>query len=431
MRWSAEPGLCPRGSVRVPGDKSIAHRALILAALADGESELVNLPDGQDVAATTACLRQLGCDIRSTAHATHIVGVGLSGLSRPLCPLDCGNSGTTMRLLAGVLAGQPFESVLEGDASLGARPMERVAIPLRLMGAEVTTQAGCAPLRVRGGALTGISYETPVTSAQLKSCVLLAGLFADGQTTVTEAGRSRDHSERLLRAVGVDVEGCADTGGVTLSRPICLRSMTGVIPGDISSAAFWLAAAAPVVGADLQLMNIGWNPSRRAFVELLVEWGADAEVSEGAPWHGEPTASLHVRGVPGGLSGGVLETDRVADMIDEIPILALLGAHSKTGFRVRGAHELRFKESDRIATTVGAIRALGGVAEEFEDGMTVPGGQSFSGGTVVSHGDHRIALAAAAIAPLVKGRVEIDGAEVADVSYPGFLRELTALGGAL
>ncbi len=430
MRWTIEPGLCPRGLTRLPGDKSIAHRALLLAAIADGESHIGNLPAGGDVAATASCLRQLGCEVALDANSVHVQGRGLRGLRAPSGVLDCGNSGTTMRLLAGILAGQPFTATLDGDASLQRRPMERVAAPLRLMGATIKTAEGRAPMAVGGGNLSGIAYETPVPSAQIKSCVLLAGLYAAGATTLREPRPSRDHTERLLQAMGVEISGAAARGGTTLRPPEGLRPLSGEVPGDISSATFWLVAAVLAPRSDLTLEYVGVNPGRAAVIDLLQAWGADIEVVRGSDWYGEPTATLRVRGHGRPLLGGLIEGDLTARLIDELPALALLGATTRDGIAVRDGAELRVKESDRIVTVAASLRALGGELETFEDGFTVPGGQRLSGGVVAAAGDHRVALAAAAVAAGAAGPVRIDGAEVADVSYPGFLRDLVALGGA-
>jgi 3-phosphoshikimate 1-carboxyvinyltransferase len=428
MRWTIKPDLCPRGTVRVPGDKSIAHRALILGALADGESDLQGLPAGDDVASTAGCLRQLGCAIEVAGDRALIRGGGLKGLRGPDTALDCGNSGTSMRLLAGVLAAQPFVSTLDGDASLRSRPMERIATPLRTMGADITPTGGHAPIRIEGASLRGVAYASPVPSAQVKSCVLLAALYASGTTTVVEAHGTRDHTERMLAAMGVAVNGIAHEGGVSVTAPTRLMPLAGTIPGDLSSATYWLVAGAQTPGADLSVSGVGFNPSRAAVVELLREWGADLSVAPAPAWHGEPVATLRIRGRDGALSGGRIEGGRTAALIDEIPALALLAAHSREGFTVRDAAELRFKESDRIATTVAAILALGGEASATDDGLVVPGGQVLRGGRVDARGDHRIALAAAAISPLVAGTVEIDGAGAAAVSYPDFLTELRAAG---
>jgi len=428
MRWTIEPGLCPRGTTRPPGDKSISHRALLLAAIADGESRISNLPAGDDVASTASCLRQLGCDVELAAGRARVQGMGLRGLRAPHGVLDCGNSGTTMRLLAGILAGQSFAATLDGDASLRRRPMERIAEPLRIMGATIETTAGYAPVSIRGGDLRGIVYDTPVSSAQIKSCVLLAGLYAAGDTTLREARPSRDHTERLLQAMGVELGGVAASGGTTLRPPERLAPLAGAIPGDISSATFWLVAAALTSGADLTLECVGFNPGRAAIVGLLQSWGADIDVAGGPDWYGEPTATLRVRGTERPLSGGIIDGDLTARLIDEVPVLALLGASTRDGVVVRDGAELRLKESDRIATTAAALRALGGEVEPFDDGLAVPGGQQLRGGVVSAAGDHRIALAAAAVAVRVTGTVKIDGAEVADISYPGFLREFVALG---
>ncbi len=431
MRWTIDPGLCPKGTTSPPGDKSISHRALLLAALADGESRLANLPTGEDVAATASCLRQLGCDVDMAAGEVRVHGRGLRGLRVPAGVLDCGNSGTTMRLLAGILAGQPFSATLDGDESLRARPMERVAKPLRLMGAAIETTSGHAPISVQGGELRGLVYDTPVSSAQIKSCVLLAGLYAAGETTLREQRPSRDHTERLLRAMGAQLTGAAHRGGATLQPPERLEPLEGAVPGDISSATFWLVAAVLSPGSDVTLEHVGMNPGRAAVVDLLQSWGADIEVVHGPEWYGEPTAALRVRGTSEPLSGGAIRGDLTARLIDEIPALALLGAVTREGVEVHDGGELRVKESDRIASVAAALHALGGQVETAADGLTVAGGQQLGGGVIAAAGDHRIALAGAAVAVCARGTVHIDGAEAADISYPGFIQEFMTLGGAL
>ena len=428
MRWRIESGLCPRGTTRPPGDKSISHRALLLAAIADGDSRIANLPAGEDVASTASCLRQLGCDVTLAAGQARVRGRGLHGLSAPSGPLDCGNSGTTMRLLAGILAGQPFTATLDGDASLRCRPMRRVAEPLRMMGATVQTTAGRAPVSISGGGLRGVTYDTPVPSAQIKSCVLLAGLYATGATVLREQRPSRDHTERLLQAMGAEISGGAASGGTTVRPPEGLAPLAGSVPGDLSAASFWLVAAALAPRSDLTLEYVGINPGRFAIVEVLQSWGADIEVATGPEWCGEPTASLRVRGTGQPLAGGTIRGDLTARLIDEIPVLALLGASTREGVVVRDGAELRVKESDRIATVAATLAALGGEVDTFDDGLAVPGGQRLRGGVVAAAGDHRIALAAAAISVCVTGTVEIDGAEVADISYPEFLPEFMSLG---
>ncbi|NKB87963.1 MAG: 3-phosphoshikimate 1-carboxyvinyltransferase [Acidobacteria bacterium] len=430
MRVRLPAGLRPRGRVRVPGDKSIGHRALILGAVASGETRLSNLPDGADVVSTRDCVAALGIDMVVLGNEVRLTGRGFDQISRPADALDCGNSGTTMRLLAGLLAGQRFDAVLDGDNSLRRRPMDRIAEPLRQMGARVGTTEGAPPLRIEGASLRGIEYRTPVASAQIKSAILLAGLQAEGPTTVREDALSRDHTERLLGAAGVEVTGVADVDGVTVRPGAELEPLRGAVPGDISSAAYWMVAVAVSGSGSVRLDDVGLNPTRTAVVRVLEAWGLPVRVTRAEDWCGEPTGSIEVDAPGQRLSGGSLAGDDVVGLIDEIPLLAMLGASTEEGLTVRDASELRHKESDRIASTVAAIRALGGQAEECADGLVVPGGQDLRGGVVEAQEDHRIALAAAAIACGVRDEVAIDGAEAAEISYPGFVGQLQALGGA-
>ncbi|MGD8330591.1 MAG: 3-phosphoshikimate 1-carboxyvinyltransferase [Acidobacteriota bacterium] len=428
MHWTVEPASRLDGEVAVPGDKSISHRALMLAALAADDSSLEHLADGQDVASTMAAMRALGVTIEDHDGQVTVHGTGLAGLRSAGAPIDCGNSGTTVRLLAGILAGQAFASKLTGDASLRRRPMERIAEPLRAMGARVATAAGGgAPLTIDGRMpLRAITHRPPVASAQIKSCVLLAGLFADGPTTVIEPVRSRDHSERLLADMGalLRVDELEDGNRVRIEPGARLGALRGAVPGDVSSAAYWLVAATLLPGSDLSLPGVGLNPTRAAIVDLLVDWGAAITVVGGGEWHGEPFGALRIEGIGGGLSGGVVEGELVPALIDELPLLAALAPFTEDGLEIRDAAELRVKESDRIATTAAALRALGVAVDEFPDGLAVRGGQRLRGGTVDAAGDHRIALALAAVALAAEGPVTIENAEAMAVSYPGFAHDL-------
>jgi 3-phosphoshikimate 1-carboxyvinyltransferase len=428
LQWTVEPAVRLDGEVLVPGDKSISHRAVMLAALAHDRSRLAHLADGEDVAATIAAVRALGVEIEQHADGVTVRGAGLDGLRVAPGPIDCGNSGTTMRLLAGVLAGQPFPSTLTGDASLRRRPMRRIAEPLRTMGAEVTTSAdGTAPLRIAGvSPLRAITFRPPVASAQVKSCVLLAGLWADGATTVVEPARTRDHTERLLAAMGASVRVAGENGGirVTIEPGTALAGLQGAVPGDVSSAAYWLVAATLLPGSRLRLPAVGLNPTRAAIVELLIGWGAAIAIEQRSDWHGEPIGTLVVEGAGERLRGGTLSGDAIPGVIDELPLLAALAPFTEEGVEIRDAAELRVKESDRIATTAAALRALGVAVEEFPDGLVVRGRQPMGGGRVDAAGDHRIALALAAVAPAAGGSVTVDNAEAMRVSYPGFAAAL-------
>ncbi len=423
MKWTVEPARRLHGELTVPGDKSISHRAVLFASLARGESVLEGLADGEDVASTVAVLRSLGIDIEH-GDVLRVQGGGLRGLRAAGAPLDCGNSGTTMRLLAGPLAGQPFTSTLTGDAYLRRRPMRRIAAPLSAMGATLDTAAGgTAPLIIDGKSpLRAITHRPQVASAQVKSCVLLAGLFADGPTTVVERAATRDHTERLLAAMGatVDVGSSAEGPYATIEPGGELSAIAGTVPGDMSSAAYWLVAATLLEGSCLTLHNVGLNPTRAGIVDLLCDWGADISVERHEDWYGEPVGTLVIAGVGAALSGGTIEGAAVPGVIDELPLIAALAPFTEHGVEIRDAAELRVKESDRIATTAAALRALGVEVEEFPDGLAVRGGQRLAGGVVDAGGDHRIALAMGAVGLAAAGPVTVLSAEAISVSYPGF-----------
>ena len=423
MKWTVEPARRLHGELTVPGDKSISHRAVLFASLARGESVLEGLADGEDVASTVAVLRSLGIDIEH-GDVLRVQGGGLRGLRAAGAPLDCGNSGTTMRLLAGPLAGQPFTSTLTGDAYLRRRPMRRIAAPLSAMGATLDTAAGgTAPLIIDGKSpLRAITHRPQVASAQVKSCVLLAGLFADGPTTVVERAATRDHTERLLAAMGatVDVGSSAEGPYATIEPGGELSAIAGTVPGDTSSAAYWLVAATLLEGSCLTLHNVGLNPTRAGIIDLLCDWGADISVERHEDWYGEPVGTLVIAGVGAALSGGTIEGAAVPGVIDELPLIAALAPFTEHGVEIRDAAELRVKESDRIATTAAALRALGVEVEEFPDGLAVRGGQRLAGGVVDAGGDHRIALAMGAVGLAAAGPVTVLSAEAISVSYPGF-----------
>jgi len=410
------------GTVRVPGDKSISHRAVMLASIAEGVTRITNFAPGEDCASTVECMRALGVRIEREGSDVTVHGVGKHGLTKPAGPLDCGNSGTTMRLLAGILAGQPFESVVTGDDSLRSRPMGRIIEPLLLMGARVEAEDGRAPLTIRGveGKLSHIRYETPVPSAQVKSCVLLAGLFADGTTEVIETVATRDHTERMLRAFGAASEGKTIIGDAVL---------TGCdihVPGDISAAAFFMVAAACRPGSDVTLVGVGVNPTRAALIDVLTDLGADLHVAPVDLENAEPSADMTIKGGlrPGGRA--VIDGDVVAKIIDEIPALAVLGTQLGDGLEVRGAGELRVKESDRILAVVENLRAMGASVTEFDDGFRVERSH-LKAAAVDSRGDHRIAMAFAIAGLIADGETEISNAEAASVSYPAFFDDLEAL----
>jgi 3-phosphoshikimate 1-carboxyvinyltransferase len=408
------------GTVALPADKSISHRAAMLSALGEGPSRIAGFPDSADPQSTLSCLRQLGIEMeREPGGPLRIEGRGLGGLQAPEAPLDCGNSGTTMRLLAGILAGQPFESVLTGDASLRARPMERIAAPLRRMGAEVELTDGGAPIHISGGAaLEGMEYELPVASAQVKSCVLLAGLFAEGETTVIEPVPSRDHTERML---GLDVVEIGGARHLTVRQGHPVDARTWSVPKDFSAAAFFLVAASVVPDGELSLRGVGMNPSRNAFLDVLRAMGADVTADNERTKGGEPRADLTVR--PASLRGVQVGGRQIPNLIDEIPVLAVAGACAEGRTEIRDASELRVKETDRIAAMAEGLRTLGAEVETFDDGLALEGPQPLTGASVDARDDHRVAMALAVAGLVAEEETTVEGAEAARVSFPGFWEE--------
>ncbi len=417
------------GELRVPGDKSISHRALILNAIADGDAIVSNLGPGADCASTLRCLRALGVaiDRREGEDTVRIAGVGPRGLREPEDVLDAGNSGTTMRLLMGLLAGQPFLSILTGDDSLRARPMKRVIDPLRMMGARLWARRDdtLAPIAVRGGDLAGIDYTLPVASAQLKSALLLAGLFASGPTVIREPRPSRDHTERMLRAQGVDLK-TAD-GMITLVPGDSVSPLDVQVPGDISSAIFWLVAAVIHPDAEVVVRDVGVNPGRAGALEVLRSMGAALEVLPRGDWGGEPVADLVARS--SSLRGVQVGGELVPRLIDEIPALAVAAAFARGETRFVDAAELRVKETDRIRAVAAELGRLGADVEELPDGLVVRGGRALRGTTCLSYGDHRMAMAMAVAGLVADGETAIQGAEAASVSYPSFWEHLESITG--
>lgn len=418
-----------RGELRVPGDKSISHRALILNAIAEGEARVSNLCPGADVASTARCLRELGVEIlpADAEGDVRVLGVGLDGLREPAQILDAGNSGTSVRLLSGLLAGQPFLSIITGDDSLRSRPMGRIVEPLRLMGCEIRGRRGdtLPPLVIRGGSLKWIDYSLPVASAQLKSALLLAGLFADGPTVVREPSPSRDHTERMLRAQGVEL--WTDDGAITLVPGHGLASVDVRVPGDISSAAFWLVAAAIHPDAEVVVRGVGVNPGRTGVLEALSAMGADLEVIPAGEQGGEPVADLVARSSR--LRGIDVGGDLVPRLIDEIPVLAVAAAFAQGETRFRDAAELRFKETDRLRALATELGRLGVAVEEMPDGMVVRGGGGLRGARCLSYGDHRMAMAMAVAGLAAPGETVVDDPQAAEISYPGFWRDLQRVSG--
>jgi 3-phosphoshikimate 1-carboxyvinyltransferase len=414
------------GSLRLAGDKSISHRYAMLAAVAEGDTRLTNFSSGADCASTLQCLRQLGCGIEGDARGELIIKGRGGRLRAPTVALDCGNSGSTMRMLAGILAGQDFETKLTGDASLSRRPMARVIIPLEQMGARVKANDGARPPLVIGGAgnkLRAIDYEIPVASAQVKSAVLFAGLFASGETAVEEPVRTRDHSELALRAFGAQVTRKRNRAAITGRQN--LHGISADVPGDISSAAFFLCAAALFPVANLVFDNVLLNPTRAALLDVLAGMGTRIAVLDVNEQHGELVGTVHATG--GTLRGGVIAGAQSAALIDELPVLAAVAPYTRDGIEIRDASELRVKESDRIRAVAENLRAMGAQVQELEDGLRVPGGQQLHGATVDSAGDHRIAMAFAIAALRAEGETEIRGAECVDISFPEFFRMLDAV----
>jgi 3-phosphoshikimate 1-carboxyvinyltransferase len=409
-----------RGTVRVPGDKSIAHRALLLGALAEEPQVIEGLPEAGDVSRTAACLRALSCRVeRDREGRTIVQGPVASGGQ----VLYAGNSGTTARLLAGVIAGRGLEATLDGDASLRRRPMLRIASPLRLMGAEIETTCGSLPMRIRGRTLRPISYRLPVASAQVKSAILIAALHAEGTTTVTEPAPSRDHTENMLAAMGAPITRA--NGGVALAGPARLHGGRVRVPADFSSAAFWIAAAASHPDAEIHLPDVGMNPTRTGMLEVLAAMGATVTLERQATESGEPRADLQVRSAA--LRGVEISGAIVPRLIDELPVLAVVASQARGITKVSGAEELRHKECDRISATVECLRVLGGQIEECADGFVVEGPCALRGGAVSSRGDHRIAMAMAVAGLLAEGSTTIVESEIAGISYPGFFADLAVL----
>src|SRR5438270_878245 len=383
-----------RGNVRLPGDKSISHRYAMLAGIAEGPSRLENYSTGADCASTLACMRALGVQWQrkdGPGNVIEVEGRGLS-LSAPSSPLDCGNSGSTMRMLSGIAAGQPFSSEMIGDESLSRRPMERVIKPLSAMGAHIDSQHGKPPLRITGGSLKSIDYRMPVASAQVKSCVLFAGLYAEGETRVEEALRTRDHTEVALRSFGVQIQSKALGRGseVRIRGGQHLRGLETRIPGDISSAAFFLCAAALFPGSELTIPNLLMNPTRARLLDILMQMGLRISVTQIEEVHGELVGSVRAEG--GTWKGATIAGADSAALIDEIPVLAAVAPFTEHGLEVRDAKELRVKESDRIHAVAVNLRAMGAEVEEGEDALRVPGGQTLHGAELESFGDHRITM---------------------------------------
>lgn len=427
MNTSASKPL--RGTLTVSGDKSISHRAVMLGSLATGTTEIEGFLPGEDCLSTIRCFRSMGVQIEQNGSSVKVFGRGLRELTAPAGILDCGNSGTTTRLLSGVLAAQHFNSVLSGDASIQRRPMKRIMIPLRAMGADITSVSGndCAPLSVHGKQLYGIHFNSPIASAQVKSAVLLAGLYASGQTTVTEPALSRDHTERMLRSFGAKVltGNFDDRPSVTVTETQNLYGTEISVPGDISSAAFFLVGASIVPGSEVVLRNVGINPTRDGVISALRAMGAKIEVLEVRNEDSEPAADLLVRYAP--LHGTEIGGALIPRLIDELPVLAAAAAVAEGRTVIRDAAELKVKESNRIRTMAEGLSRLGAKVEETEDGLIIDGGAALHGGAVESYSDHRIAMSFAILSLVTDGEVRISDPDCVNISAPTFYEDLKSL----
>lgn len=425
MRFIVTPSRVHDAIVTVPGDKSISHRALMLGSIADGKTEVDGFLAGEDCLATLAAMRAMGVEIEQPDPSRmSIAGVGLHGLQAPESPLDLGNSGTAMRLMAGLLCGQIFDSELVGDESLTGRPMGRIIAPLTQMGARIESRSGNPPLRIRGhGALQAIDYSMPMASAQVKSAIMLAGLYADGLTSVSEPAVTRDHTERMLRSMGVKVESAGGT--IRLAGGPRLRGRALDVPADLSSASFVILAALLARDADIKICNVGINPTRTGVLDILRSMGADLRLENTRSLGDEPVADIRVRS--SSLNGGQVDPSLVSLAIDEFPVLfvAAAAARGKTSFS--GIGELRVKESDRISAMAEGMRTLGIQVDETPDGATVHGGR-FGGGTVQSHGDHRVAMSLAVAGSIASDDVTVEDIDAVDTSFPGFCPLMTSIG---
>lgn len=421
----AQSGL--NGTVKIPGDKSISHRAVMFASLANGKSKIDGFLEGEDCLSTIACMKQLGVQIEQNGDQVTVNGKGLDALQEPTSVLNIGNSGTTIRLLMGVLSGRPFSSVLQGDDSIARRPMARVTGPLKMMNARIDGRqlADLTPLHIRGGELRGINYHSPVASAQVKSAILLAGLQAKGVTTVVEPHKSRDHTERMLKSFGVSVHSDEHTasiqGGQTL-YPVHIH-----VPGDISSAAFMLTAASIVPESDCVLLNVGLNPTRNGIIEVLENMGADMEMFNERMAGDEPVADIRIRYTP--LKAITIEGGLIPRLIDEIPAIAVLATQAEGTTVIKDAEELKVKETNRIDTVVNQLKDLGASVEATDDGMKIHGPSALKGGQANSYGDHRIGMAMALCGLISNQPVTVKGVEAIAVSYPEFFEQLNHLNG--
>lgn len=422
MKKHTTAGL--RGEVTIPGDKSISHRAVMFGSLAEGLTEVTNFLQGADCLSTISCFRKLGIDIENTPDKISVHGKGLHGLSAPSSILDVGNSGTTMRLISGILAPQPFETTLTGDASIQKRPMKRIMEPLSMMGADITSinNNGCAPLHIKGRSLHGIHYQSNVASAQVKSSVLLAGLYADDKTSVTEPVISRNHSEIMLRCFGADVR--SEDNTVTLFPHARLYGQSINVPGDISSAAYFIAAGLCVPGSEILIKNVGINPTRDGILKVALAMGGNITLLN-ENYEGEPTADLLVKS--SSLHGITIEGAIIPTLIDEIPIINVMAAIADGTTIIKDAAELKVKESDRIDVMTKNLSAMGAQIKATDDGMIIEGGKALHGAVVDSHLDHRIAMSFAIASLLADGETTIQGGDCVTISYPSFYQDLKTL----
>ena len=414
-----------RGELTVPGDKTISHRAVMFGSISEGLTEITDFLQGADCLSTISCFRKMGIEIENTGERILVHGRGLHGLTAPSETLDAGNSGTTTRLISGILAGQNFSSRLTGDASIQSRPMNRIIHPLREMGAQISSENenGCAPLLIRGTSLHGIDYRSPVASAQVKSCILLAGLYADRETSVTEPALSRDHTERMLKSFGARVKRTGLTAQIFPESRLIGQKIQ--IPGDISSAAYFLAAALLVPGSEILLKNVGINPTRDGILQVIKKMGGDLQILNQRTISGEPVADLLVR--HSSLNGTVIEGDLIPTLIDEIPILAVLASFAEGTTVIRNAEELKVKESDRLSIMVEGLLAMGAEVTGTDDGMIIRGGKPLRGTRIDSHKDHRIAMSFAVAGLAADGVTSIPDSGCVAISYPGFYEDLQKL----
>ena len=414
-----------KGEVAIPGDKSISHRAVMFGSLAEGTTEVTNFLQGADCLSTISCFRKLGIEIENTSQRILIHGKGLHGLTEPSDTLDTGNSGTTTRLISGILAGQRFTTVLNGDASIQTRPMKRIMTPLSMMGADITSLKGndCAPLRICGGQLHGVAYTSPVASAQVKSCILLAGLYADAPTSVTEPVLSRNHTELMLAGFGAHVTSSGTTA--TIEPEPDLNGMKIEVPGDISSAAYFLAAGLMIPNSEIMIKNVGINPTRDGILRVAKEMGGDITILNEKTSGGEPTCDLLVRS--SSLKGVTIGGEIIPTLIDEIPMIAVMACFAEGTTTIKDAQELKVKESNRIDTVVTNLKAMGAHIEATDDGMIIEGGYPLHGAVIDSHLDHRIAMSFAVGALGADGETTIEGADCVKISYPEFYQTLEKL----